>query len=157
MALQKGGPTAVTAIMFTTNTTLSSLIGLTYLDDRVRAGFAAPGVLAVVLPSLMVRSVQVSPAQTRCVVGQAAAGGIRGAHTATVASRRRCRGAESDPDRIMRIPWMRTYEADDAGFQLRDDWFDVGRDRHRTPSTQLFAWPPRSGAIPRLYSMALTR
>jgi hypothetical protein len=27
--------------MFTTNTALSSLIGLAYLDDRVRAGFAA--------------------------------------------------------------------------------------------------------------------
>jgi len=39
MALQQGGPTAVTAIMFTTNTALSSLAGLIYLDDRVRAGF----------------------------------------------------------------------------------------------------------------------
>jgi hypothetical protein len=41
MALQKGGATAVTAIMFTTNTALSSLIGLAYLDDRVRTGFSA--------------------------------------------------------------------------------------------------------------------
>jgi hypothetical protein len=49
MALQKGGPTAVTAIMFTTNTTLSSLIGLTYLDDRVRAGFTAPAATGFVL------------------------------------------------------------------------------------------------------------
>jgi drug/metabolite transporter (DMT)-like permease len=49
MALQKGGPTAVTAIMFTTNTALSSLIGLAYLDDRVRAGFATPAVTGFVL------------------------------------------------------------------------------------------------------------
>ncbi|MFC0114060.1 hypothetical protein [Kibdelosporangium aridum] len=49
MALQKGGPTAVTAIMFTTNTTLSSLIGLTYLDDRVRDGFTTPAAAGFVL------------------------------------------------------------------------------------------------------------
>jgi drug/metabolite transporter (DMT)-like permease len=49
MALQKGGPTAVTAIMFTTNTALSSIIGLTYLDDRVRAGFTAPAAVGFVL------------------------------------------------------------------------------------------------------------
>jgi FtsH-binding integral membrane protein len=42
MALQKGRPTAVTSIMFTTNTILSSAIGLAYLDDRVRAGFTGP-------------------------------------------------------------------------------------------------------------------
>ncbi|MFI6095695.1 hypothetical protein ACIA8G_09090 [Lentzea sp. NPDC051213] len=42
MALQKGGATTVTAIMFTTNTAVSSLVGLTYLDDRVRVGFAVP-------------------------------------------------------------------------------------------------------------------
>jgi hypothetical protein len=41
MALQKGGATAVTAIMYTTNTALASLIGLTYLDNRVRGGFSA--------------------------------------------------------------------------------------------------------------------
>lgn len=49
MALQKSGATAVTAIMFTTNTTLSSAIGLTYLDDRVRAGFAVVAVIGFVL------------------------------------------------------------------------------------------------------------
>jgi hypothetical protein len=49
MALQKGGPTAVTAIMFTTNTALASLTGLAYLDDRVRAGFAAIAVVGFVL------------------------------------------------------------------------------------------------------------
>lgn len=49
MALQKGGPTAVTAIMFTTNTTLSALVGLTFLDDRVRTGFVTPAVAGFVL------------------------------------------------------------------------------------------------------------
>jgi hypothetical protein len=49
MALQKGGATAVTAIMFTTNTTLSSAIGLAYLDDRVRAGFVAVAAIGFVL------------------------------------------------------------------------------------------------------------
>ncbi|MEV6628950.1 hypothetical protein AB0M71_49310, partial [Amycolatopsis sp. NPDC051114] len=36
MALQRGRATAVTAIMFTTNTAVSSLIGVAVLDDRVR-------------------------------------------------------------------------------------------------------------------------
>ncbi|WP_153033958.1 hypothetical protein [Amycolatopsis sp. YIM 10] len=49
MALQQGGPTAVTAVMFTTNTTLSSLIGLAYLDDRVRDGFTGPAVAGFAL------------------------------------------------------------------------------------------------------------
>ncbi|TCO61873.1 hypothetical protein [Actinocrispum wychmicini] len=49
MALQKGRPTAVTSIMFTTNTALSSLIGLVYLDDRVRGGFTVPAVAGFVL------------------------------------------------------------------------------------------------------------
>ena len=49
MALQKGGPTTVTAIMFTTNTALSSFIGLAYLDDRVRAGHAIPVAAGFVL------------------------------------------------------------------------------------------------------------
>ena len=48
-ALQEGGATAVNAIMFTTNTTLSSVIGLVWLDDRVRAGFGAVVVVGVVL------------------------------------------------------------------------------------------------------------
>lgn len=39
MALQKSGATANTAILFTTNTVLSSLVGVVYLDDRVRTGF----------------------------------------------------------------------------------------------------------------------
>jgi hypothetical protein len=49
MALQQGRPTAVNAIMFTTNTALSSIIGLTYLDDRIRAGFTAPAATGFVL------------------------------------------------------------------------------------------------------------
>lgn len=49
MALQKGGATAVNAIMFTTNTALSSLIGLVFLDDRVRDGFALFTVAGLVL------------------------------------------------------------------------------------------------------------
>jgi hypothetical protein len=49
MALQKGGATAVTAIMFTTNTALSSLVGLAYLDDRVRAGFAVVATIGFIL------------------------------------------------------------------------------------------------------------
>ncbi|SDW28021.1 hypothetical protein SAMN05421504_101144 [Amycolatopsis xylanica] len=49
MALQKGGATAANAIMFTTNTALSSLIGLVFLDDRVRDGFASFTVAGLVL------------------------------------------------------------------------------------------------------------
>ncbi|MFD4636346.1 hypothetical protein ACFWN2_03460 [Lentzea sp. NPDC058436] len=49
MALQKGGPTGVTAIMFTTNTTLSSFVGLVYLDDQVRAGYVTAATIGFVL------------------------------------------------------------------------------------------------------------
>ncbi|MCP2243973.1 hypothetical protein [Lentzea aerocolonigenes] len=49
MALQKGGPTGVTAIMFTTNTTLSSFVGLVYLDDHVRDGFVNAATVGFVL------------------------------------------------------------------------------------------------------------
>ncbi|RZS29657.1 hypothetical protein EV193_11961 [Herbihabitans rhizosphaerae] len=49
MALQKRGATATTAIMFTTHTALSSLIGLTYLDDRVRTGFTAVAIIGFAL------------------------------------------------------------------------------------------------------------
>lgn len=45
MALQLGRPTGVTAIMYTTKTALASLIGLVYLDDQVRDGFAAWAVI----------------------------------------------------------------------------------------------------------------
>lgn len=68
MALQKGGATAVTAIMFTTNTALSSLIGLAYLGDRVRPGLAAAAALGFVL---------------------AIAGAVAVAHYATISRQRR--------------------------------------------------------------------
>jgi drug/metabolite transporter (DMT)-like permease len=45
MSLQRSGATAVTAIMFTTSTALSSLIGVAYLDDRVRSGFTVIAVI----------------------------------------------------------------------------------------------------------------
>ena len=49
MALQKGGAVAVNAIMFTTQTALSSLVGVAYLDDRVRAGFGTAAIVAFAL------------------------------------------------------------------------------------------------------------
>ncbi|MET9630454.1 hypothetical protein ABZX92_23585 [Lentzea sp. NPDC006480] len=49
MALQKGGPTGVTAVMFTTNTALSSFVGLIYLDDRVRDGYVTAATIGFVL------------------------------------------------------------------------------------------------------------
>ena len=49
MALQRGRATAVTAIMFTTNTAVSSLIGVAVLDDRVRDGFTAAAAAGFVL------------------------------------------------------------------------------------------------------------
>ncbi|MFD5092749.1 hypothetical protein ACFWMR_19240 [Amycolatopsis thailandensis] len=49
LALQKGGATAVNAIMFTTNTALSSVIGLLFLDDRVRDGFATFTIAGLIL------------------------------------------------------------------------------------------------------------
>ncbi|SDO60002.1 hypothetical protein [Lentzea jiangxiensis] len=49
MALQKGGPTGVTAIMFTTNTALSSFVGLVYLGDNVRDGYVTAATTGFVL------------------------------------------------------------------------------------------------------------
>lgn len=49
MALQKGGPTGVTAIMFTTNTALSSFVGLVYLGDHVRDGYVTAAATGFVL------------------------------------------------------------------------------------------------------------
>jgi drug/metabolite transporter (DMT)-like permease len=49
MALQKGGPTGVTAVMFTSNTVLSSFVGLIYLDDRVRDGYVTTAAIGFVL------------------------------------------------------------------------------------------------------------
>jgi hypothetical protein len=49
MALQKGGPTGVTAVMFTTNTALSSFVGLVYLGDHVRDGYVPAATTGFVL------------------------------------------------------------------------------------------------------------
>lgn len=49
LALQKGGPTDVTAIMFTTNTALSSFVGLVYLDDHIRDGYVTAATVGFVL------------------------------------------------------------------------------------------------------------
>ncbi|MET9224545.1 hypothetical protein [Lentzea sp. NPDC003310] len=49
MALQRGGPTGVTAIMFTTNTSLSSFVGLVYLGDTVRDGYVIAATTGFVL------------------------------------------------------------------------------------------------------------
>ncbi|MEV6907829.1 hypothetical protein [Amycolatopsis sp. NPDC051071] len=49
LALQKSGATAVNAIMFTTNTALSSVIGLVFLDDRVRDGLTHFTVAGLIL------------------------------------------------------------------------------------------------------------
>ena len=52
MSLQRGGAagtTGATAIMFTTTMTVPSLIGLLYLDDQVRPGFAAGAVVGFAL------------------------------------------------------------------------------------------------------------
>jgi hypothetical protein len=48
MALQRTGATANTAIMFTTNAVLSSLVGVVYLDDQVRAGLTVAAVVGFV-------------------------------------------------------------------------------------------------------------
>jgi len=49
MALQNGSATTVTAVMFTTNTVLPSMIGLLVLGDTVRSGFAVVAVFGFVL------------------------------------------------------------------------------------------------------------
>jgi len=49
MALQNGSATTVTAVMFTTNTVLPSVIGLVVLGDTVRSGFAVVAVFGFVL------------------------------------------------------------------------------------------------------------
>lgn len=49
LALQKGLPTTVSAVMFTTDTVLPSVIGLTLLGDGIRSGWASAAALAFVL------------------------------------------------------------------------------------------------------------
>jgi len=48
-ALQLGSATAVSAVMFTTNTVLPSAIGLSLLGDRPRAGMVGPGAVGFIL------------------------------------------------------------------------------------------------------------
>ena len=49
LALQKGLPTTVSAIMFTTDTVLPSVIGLTLLGDGIRSGWSGPAGCAFLL------------------------------------------------------------------------------------------------------------
>ncbi|WIY00786.1 hypothetical protein QRX60_43155 [Amycolatopsis mongoliensis] len=49
MALQRSRATAVTATMFTTNTTVSSPVGVVFLADRVRDGFTVAAIAGFVL------------------------------------------------------------------------------------------------------------
>lgn len=49
LALQKGTATTVSAVMFTTNTVLPSVIGLTLLGDGIRPGWPIPAAIAFTL------------------------------------------------------------------------------------------------------------
>jgi len=49
LALQKGTATTMAAVMFTTNTVLPSVIGLTLLGDSIRVGWAVPAGFGFVL------------------------------------------------------------------------------------------------------------
>jgi hypothetical protein len=49
LALQKGTATTMAAVMFTTNTILPSVIGLTLLGDSIRGGWAVPAGFGFVL------------------------------------------------------------------------------------------------------------
>lgn len=49
LALQKGTATTVSAVMFSTNTVLPSVIGLTLLGDSIRDGWAVPAAFGFVL------------------------------------------------------------------------------------------------------------
>ncbi len=49
LALQKGLPTTVSAVMFTTDTVLPSVIGLTLLGDGIRSGWSVAAGVAFVL------------------------------------------------------------------------------------------------------------
>lgn len=65
MALQKGGATAVTAIMFTTNTAVSSLIGLAYLDGFRHGDHVWGGVPGRARRSLLSRLLPSDPSMMR--------------------------------------------------------------------------------------------
>ena len=75
-ALQEGSATAVNAIMFTTNTALASVIGLVWLDDRVRPGFAAVAVAGVV-PAMTGAVVTAHYAADTIVAGDRTSPGVR--------------------------------------------------------------------------------
>ncbi|MFD9701660.1 hypothetical protein [Lentzea sp. NPDC059081] len=77
MALQKGGPTGVTAVMFTTNTALSSFVGLVYLDDRVRDGFMTAATIGFVLAIAGAIAVAHYSADTRPKERKKAEAGLR--------------------------------------------------------------------------------
>ncbi len=49
LALQKGAATTMSAVMFTTDTVLPSVIGLTLLGDSIRAGWPVPAAVGFVL------------------------------------------------------------------------------------------------------------
>lgn len=77
MALQKGGPTGVSAIMFTTNTALSSFVGLVYLGDHVRDGYVTAAAAGFVLAIAGAIAVAHYSANTRQKELTAAAAGMR--------------------------------------------------------------------------------
>ncbi|GAA3689631.1 hypothetical protein GCM10022267_90400 [Lentzea roselyniae] len=77
MALQKGGPTGVSAIMFTTNTALSSFVGLVYLGDHVRDGYVTAAVAGFVLAIAGAIAVAHYSANTRQKELTAAPAGMR--------------------------------------------------------------------------------
>jgi drug/metabolite transporter (DMT)-like permease len=77
MALQKGGATGVTAIMFTTNTALSSFVGLVYLDDHIREGYVNAATTGFVLAIAGAIAVAHYSANTRRQEPTAAPAGVR--------------------------------------------------------------------------------
>ncbi|MEU7474454.1 hypothetical protein AB0A63_00635 [Lentzea sp. NPDC042327] len=81
MALQKGGPTGVTAIMFTTNTALSSFVGLVYLGDTVRDGYLTAATIGFVLAFAGAIAVAHYSANTQQKEGTAPAGRAPAKHT----------------------------------------------------------------------------
>lgn len=74
MALQVGRPTGVTAMMYTTKTAVASLVGLLYLDDQVRAGFAVLAVIgfAAAMAGAVAAAYYSAIAKQKSVIGQEA-------------------------------------------------------------------------------------
>jgi hypothetical protein len=94
MALQKGGATAINAIMFTTQTAVSSLIGVAYLDDRVRTGFGTTAIVgfALAITGAIAAAHYASLAHPK--TGQQ--------HTGTRAHRQLTRGPRAPPPHLRR-------------------------------------------------------